>query len=79
VAFPVSALPQLLQFVAYILPVTYGIQAMRKAVPTGGDIASISFELALLYVFAIVLTVAGYFTLKALEKQAKRKGTLYLY
>jgi len=34
---------------------------------------------ALLYVFAIVLTVAGYFTLKALEKQAKRKGTLYLY
>ena len=79
VVFPVSALPQLLQFVAYILPVTYGIQAMRKAVLTGGDITSISQELVLLYAFAVVLTVAGYFTLKALEKQAKRKGTLYLY
>ena len=79
VAFPISALPQLLQFISYVLPVTYGIQAMRKAVLTGGNIASITFEIASLYVFAIVLTVAGYFTLKALEKQAKRKGTLYTY
>ncbi len=79
VVFPISALPQLLQFISYILPVTYGIQAMRKAVLTGGDVASISYELALLYVFALGLTVAGYFTLKALEKQAKRKGTLYMY
>lgn len=79
VAFPVSALPQLLQFISYVLPVTYGIQAMRKAVLTGGNIASITFEITSLYVFAIVLTVAGYFTLKALEKQAKRKGTLYTY
>ena len=79
VVFPVSALPQLLQFISYILPVTYGIQAMRKAVLTGGDVASISFELALLYVFALVLTIAGYFTLRALETQAKRKGTLYMY
>jgi ABC-2 type transport system permease protein len=79
VVFPVSALPQLLQFVSYILPVTYGIQAMRKAVLTGGNIASISYEITSLYIFALILTVAGYFTLKALEKQAKRKGTLYLY
>jgi len=79
VVFPVSALPQLLQFVSYVLPVTYGIQAMRKAVLTGGDLSSISFELASLYVFALVLTVAGYFTLRALERQAKRKGTLYMY
>ncbi len=79
VVFPVSALPQLLQFVSYVLPVTYGIQAMRKAVLTGADIASISLEIASLYVFALVLTVAGYFTLGALEKQAKRKGTLYVY
>jgi ABC-2 type transport system permease protein len=79
VVFPVSALPQLLQFVSYILPVTYGIQAMRKAVLTGGNIASISLEIVSLYVFALVLTVAGYFTLKALEKEAKRRGTLYMY
>jgi ABC-2 type transport system permease protein len=79
VVFPVSALPQLLQFVSYILPVTYGIQAMRKAVLTGGNIASISLEIVSLYVFALLLTVAGYSTLKALEKEAKRRGTLYMY
>jgi len=79
VAFPVSALPQMLQYFSYLFPVTYGISAMRKSILTGGNIEVIWFEIVLLYVMTAIFLVSGYFTLKAVERQAKKKGTLYLF
>jgi len=79
VAFPVSALPQMLQFFSYLLPVTYGISALRKSILSGGNFEVIWLELVLLYVMTAIFLVSGYFTLKAVERQAKKKGTLYLF
>jgi len=79
VAFPVSALPQMLQFFSYLFPVTYGISAMRKSILTGGNLGSIWLELALLYVMTAIFLISGYFTLKVVERQAKKKGSLYLF
>jgi len=79
VAFPVSALPQMLQYFSYLFPVTYGISAMRKSILTGGNLEAIWFEIVLLYVMTAVFLISGYFTLKAVERQAKKKGTLYLF
>jgi len=79
VAFPVSALPQMLQFFSYLLPITYGISAMRKSILSGGNLEVIWLELALLYAMTAIFLVSGYFTLKAVERQAKKKGTLYLF
>jgi len=79
VAFPVSALPQMLQYFSYLFPVTYGISAMRKSILTGGNLEVIWLELVLLYVMTAIFLISGYFTLKLVERQAKKKGTLYLF
>jgi len=79
VAFPVSALPQMLQYFSYLFPVTYGISAMRKSILAGGNLGVIWLELVLLYVMTAIFLTAGYFTLKAVERQAKKKGSLYLF
>jgi len=79
VAFPVSALPQMLQYVSYLFPVTYGISAMRNSILAGGNLGAVWLDLVLLYVMTAIFLTAGYFTLKAVERQAKKKGTLYLF
>jgi len=79
VAFPVSALPQMLQYFSYLFPVTYGISAMRKSILTGGNLEVIWLELVLLYAMTAIFLISGYFTLKLVERQAKKKGTLYLF
>lgn len=79
VAFPVSALPQMLQYFSYLLPVTYGISAMRNSILAGGDLGTIWLELVSLYIMTAIFLTAGHFTLKVVERQAKKKGTLYLF
>jgi len=79
VAFPVSALPQFLQFISYILPITYGIQALRKTVLTGATLPNLLGELSLLYLFAGVLLFLGYCMLRIMENKAKKDGSLYQY
>ena len=79
VAFPVSALPQMLQYFSYFFPVTYGISAMRKSILAGGNLSAIWLELLLLYIMTAIFLTSGYFTLKLVERQAKKKGSLYLF
>lgn len=79
VAFPVTALPQMLQYVSYLIPVTYGISTMRSTILAGGDLGAVWMELISLYVMAAVFLIAGRFCLRVVERQAKRKGTLYQY
>ncbi len=78
VAFPVNALPQLLQYVSYLIPVTYGILVLRKSVLQGANITTIWLDLLPLYVVAAVFMMAGFLTLRVVERRAKKKGTLYL-
>jgi ABC-2 type transport system permease protein len=79
VAFPVSALPQFLQFISYMLPITYGIQALRKTVLAGATILDLLKELSLLYLFAGIFLILGYYLLRVMENKAKRDGSLYHY
>ena len=79
VAFPVSELPQFLHFIAYILPITYGIEALRKTVLAGATLLNLLGELSLLYLFAGVLLFLGYYLLRIMENKAKKDGSLYQY
>jgi ABC-2 type transport system permease protein len=78
VAFPVSALPAIFQFFAYALPVTYGIDALRKTVVQGDTIGNLSLVLAPLYALTFILLIISHFILKRVEAQAKRNGSLYM-
>ncbi len=77
VAFPVAALPAIFQLFAYILPVTYGIDALRRTVVQQGTLVDLVTVLAPLYLFTVVLMVAGHFMLRRVEAQAKKTGSLY--
>jgi ABC-2 type transport system permease protein len=79
VAFPVSVLPQFLQFISYMLPITYGIQALRKTVLAGATILDLLKELSLLYLFAGIFLLSGYYLLRVMENKAKKDGSLYHY
>ncbi len=79
VAFPVDALPQMFQYVSYLIPVTYGILVLRKAILQGAGIGNILLDLLPLYIVAALFMFAGYVTLRIVERRAKSKGTLYLF
>lgn len=79
VTYPVAALPALLQGVAYAIPVTYGIQALRKSLLTGGDRFTILPDIAFLLIFAAFFMLLGHVMVKLMEKRAKRTGSLYTY
>lgn len=78
VAFPVNAIGvQALQAVAYIFPITYGIQSLRRTLLSNGSLESILPDVGLLYVFTVILVALAYVLLKKVERRAKRDGSLY--
>lgn len=79
VAFPVSALPQMLQYISYMIPVTYGILALRKCVLQACDLTGIWIDLAPLWLMTMVFLILGKVALRIVERRAKKTGTLYLY
>ncbi len=79
VAFPVSVLPQILQFVSFVIPVTYGILTLRDSILSGGDIHTIWPNIAALYLLAALFLLSAHFTIRAVERRAKKNGTLYMF
>jgi ABC-2 type transport system permease protein len=79
VAYPISVLPEWLQHVAWILPFTHALSALREALLLGASPAELAQELAILGSFALVLfpLALGAFSL-ALQR-AKVAGTLGQY
>lgn len=76
VYFPHSLLPGWVQTLSYGLPLTYSLQAMRKAVLEGASIGEIAPELGVLMVFTAVLVPAGWFFFGRAVDKSKKDGTL---
>lgn len=59
VFFPIQQMPKAMQYISYVLPLTYAVQAMRKVIILGAGLAEIRSELIILLAFgAITLIVA---------------------
>jgi ABC-2 type transport system permease protein len=69
-------LPESLQLVSRILPITYSLQAMRKALLIGAGIGEVSSELLVLTVFALVLVPLGLLVFGGALRKARRDGTV---
>lgn len=74
--FPVSILPPWLQFVAYLNPVTYALDAMRAALLDGAGISAIVHPLLILLLFAAVLLPASFIIFSWALRRTKMTGTL---
>jgi ABC-2 type transport system permease protein len=79
VNFPVDALPLSLQYVSYVIPVTYGINAIRESVLEGATFDVLMLDLTALSIATIVCFLLGWLFLRKAESLAKINGTLYSY
>lgn len=56
VFFPITMMPEFVQYISKAIPLTYAIEALRKVIVLGASFSSISFELLVLFVFGFVTT-----------------------
>ena len=54
VFFPIQQMPQAMQYISKIIPLTYAISAMRKVMILGGGLAAVSNDLIILIAFGVV-------------------------
>ena len=72
---PVSTLPQWMQYISWMLPLTRGIAAAR-AIVDGAHLAQVAPLLLGELVVGLVYLFAGYALFRFFETEAKRRGTL---
>lgn len=74
--FPVSILPEWLQVVARLNPVTYALDAMRAALLDGAGVFAIASPLLILFLFAAVLLPMSMLAFSWAVRRTKVTGTL---
>lgn len=74
--FPVSVLPDWLQFIARLNPVTYALDAMRAALLGGAGLQAVGRPLLVLCVFAAVLLPLSVAVFASSLRRTKTSGTL---
>ncbi|HVM74745.1 MAG TPA: ABC transporter permease [Candidatus Saccharimonadales bacterium] len=74
--FPVSILPDWLQLVAHVNPVTYALDAMRSALLDGASVLQIARPLSILLLFAVILLPLAMATFSWALRRTKITGTL---
>jgi len=79
VNYPINVLPDWCQLIAKGIPLTYGIDAVRKTLLFGASFESVSFDLVMLLFFSIILNITAYFTFRYLEVVIKKKATVETY
>nr|MDO8100055.1 ABC transporter permease [Candidatus Njordarchaeota archaeon] len=73
--FPVQSLPQQVQFISYLIPLTYGVQAGREVI-VGATLTDIAPLLAQMTVVGLVAIALGYFFFRRFENSARKTGRL---
>lgn len=77
--FPIEILPQGLQKVSYLLPVTYSLRAIREVLINGRSINFIYKDLVILTAFAIIIFPLSLYMFKKAFRLAKIDGSLTHY
>ena len=71
-----SPFPFAIQAAASLIPLTIGMDSLRKTLFYGNDIAQVWPDLAILAVMAVVFLFLSAYTLKYLENVGRRDGTI---
>ena len=79
VFYPVSAMPGWLQDVAYLLPITHALEAIRAVLLQGVTFGEVLPQLLILLAFAAVLIPLGLICFHYALRRALREGTLLHY
>ena len=79
VYFPVAVLPEWLQRVARVLPITYGLEGLRRALILGEGVMAIRAELLALLIFAVTLVPFSFMAFRYAVWRARLDGSLTHY
>jgi len=79
VYYPIAILPEWLQKFSYLLPLTYSLSAMRKALLQGYPIGNLSSEIIALLIFSLTMIPLSLLIFTYAVKKAKEHGTLTQY
>ena len=79
VMYPIAVLPDWVQSVSSIIPLTYGLEAVRMVLLQGATVTDISVELTILALFTVVLLGLGLLAVNYSLRIARRDGTLLHY
>jgi ABC-2 type transport system permease protein len=79
VYFPVAVLPEWLQTVSHLLPITYSLNAMRQPLLQGYSLGELAPEIGALVLFSAVLVPASLLAFRYAVRKAKMEGTLVHY
>ncbi len=76
--FPIRYLPDIVQLVASIIPLTFGLDGVRRVIIEGQGIADIWLNVVALVIFIIVLLPLAKYALNYMENLGKKEGRLTL-
>jgi ABC-2 type transport system permease protein len=76
VNFPITALPQPLQYFSYIFPLTYGIDAGRKAIVNGATLIDVMPLLGEMLIVGFLAILLGYIFFRTFENLARKTGRI---
>jgi ABC-2 type transport system permease protein len=76
--FPVNQLPFVVQLVASLIPLTFGLDGIRRVIILGQGIADTWLDVAVLVVFILILLPLAKFALNYMENLGKKEGRLTL-
>ncbi len=77
--FPVTALPQPLQLLSGLIPITHSLAAMRSALLQGATFGALLPEIAVLGFFSLFLLPFSLLVFSYTLRQARLQGTLSFY
>lgn len=78
-SLPVNAIPKLLLFFSALIPITFGIDALRRMSLAGAPLTTVWFDILGLIMHAIIFGFLGIWGLRFAEKQALKKGDISFY
>jgi ABC-2 type transport system permease protein len=76
--FPVSSLPFVVQLVASLIPLTFGLDGIRRVIIQGEGIANVWPSVVALVIFIAILMPLAKFALNYMENLGKKEGRLTL-
>ena len=79
VYYPTHVIPSWLQSASAVLPLTYGLRALRRVLLQGQSLAAVGTDVGILAAFGVLLTLLGAVALMAALRYARSQGTLAQY
>ncbi len=79
VLFPISVLPRAIQWLAYSVPLTFGLDALRPALLAGATFATVAPDLGWMALYSVITLPLGLWLLGRMLRLTKEEGTVATY